>query len=358
VSPLSGDAEGLLKKLVMFKSSEDDDALPIAEFVSEYLMALGLEPSRHGDADKPAVFARHGTGGVVLSGHLDTVPQGKGWTKQQGEVVDGVLYGRGTADMKGGCAAILLAVKDLIEDGTPFAVCLTLDEEISMNGAIAVAEAGLLRDAPAVLVAEPTAFDIVVREKGLIQFAIKTTGKSAHASMPVLGDNAITKMTTLLHRIGDLQKIPEDPFKELTLCVNKISGGTQVNVIPDICEAEADSRFPPNMTGEDVLNLVRQRFGDAEYEMRTMHLLEPVETDPDLPAVKTLHDVVGEEARILSVPYATEMVMFKRDNSTLMVCGPGEPTQAHVTDEHIEIDQVSAAAGIYREYCRRMAAGE
>jgi len=358
VNLLRTEAEGLLKRLVLLKSSEDDDALPLVEFVSDYLVGLGLEPSRHGDDGKPAVFARLGDGGVVLSGHLDTVPQGKGWTKQQGEVTDGVMYGRGTADMKGGCTAILLAAKELAKEGTPFAVCLTLDEEISMNGAIAVAEAGLLRDAPAVLVAEPTAFDIVVREKGLIQFAIKTTGKSAHASMPMLGDNAITKMTALLHRIGDLQKIPGDPFNELTLCVNKISGGTQVNVIPDSCEAEADSRFPPDMTGEGVLDLVRERFGEAEYELKTLHLLEPVETDPDLPAVKTLHDVVGKEAEILSVPYATEMVMFKRDNSTLMVCGPGEPTQAHVTDEHIEVEQIVTAAGIYREYCRRMAGGE
>jgi len=355
VTALRAKAEELLKRLVRLKSAEDDDALPLAKFVSDYLVGLGLEPSRHGDADKPALFARTGNGGVVLSGHLDTVPKGKGWTKQQAEVLDGVMYGRGAADMKGGCAAILLAAEELAKEETPFAVCLTLDEEISMNGALAIAQAGLLRDAPAVLVAEPTAFDIVVREKGLIQFAIKTTGKSAHASMPMLGENAVTKMTALLQRIGDLQKIPENPFEELTLCVSKISGGTQVNVIPDSCEAEVDSRFPPDMTGEGVLDLVRERLGEAKYELKTLHLLEPVETDPNLQAVKVLHDVVGEEAQILSFPYATEMVMFKRDNSALMVCGPGEPTQAHVTDERIKIDQVVIAAGIYRNYCRRMA---
>lgn len=354
---LRAKAEDLLRRLVLLKSSEQDDVLPMIELVSEYLSGLGLEPGLHGDSRKPSVFARHGDGGVVLSGHLDTVPLGEGWTKQQGEVIDGTMYGRGAADMKGGCAAILLAAERLAEEDTPFAVCLTLDEEITMNGALAIARANLLRDAPAVLVAEPTDFDIVVREKGLIQFAIKTAGKSAHASMPVLGDNAIARMTALLHRISDLQKLPENPFEELTLCVNKISGGTQVNVIPDSCEAEADARFPPSMTGEDVLDIVRERLGSLEYELRTLHLLEPVETDPDLPAVRTLHEVVGAEAQILGVPYATEMVMFKRDNSTLMVCGPGEPTQAHVTDERIEVDQVVKAAGVYQDYCRRMTEG-
>ncbi len=348
-------AEELLKQLVLSRSSETDNALPLAEYVSEYLTKLGLEPARYGDKDKPAVFAKSGEGGVVLSGHLDTVPQGAGWSRDQGEVVDGVMYGRGAADMKGGCAAILLAAEKLAEEGTPFAVCLTLDEEISMNGAAAVADAGVIKNSPAVLVAEPTAFDIVVREKGVIQFAIKTTGKSAHASMPVLGDNAITKMTELLHKIIDLQRVPQDPMSELTLCVNTISGGMQTNVIPDSCEARADSRFPPDMTGEDVLNLVRERLGKAEYSIETQHLLEPVETDPTLPAVHALHDIVGEKATILSVPYATEMVMFKRDNNTLMVCGPGDPTQAHILDEHIEISQIVTAVDIYVKYCRRMA---
>ena len=350
-------AEALLKQLLLLKSAEHDDALPMAEFASDFLRDLGLEPSRHGDGDKPAVFARHGDGGVAMSGHLDTVPLGDGWTREQGEVVDGTMYGRGAADMKGGCAAIMLAAERLVDDDTPFSVCLTLDEEISMNGALAVARAGLLRGSPAVLVAEPTNFDIVVREKGLIQFSIRTVGKSAHAGMPILGENAVARMVELLQRIRDLQKIPENPLEELTMCVTTISGGTQVNVIPDSCIAEVDSRFPPSMTGEEVLSQVTERLGPSEYELKTLHLLEPVETDPTLPAVSTLKDVVGADARVLSVPYATEMVMFKKDNSTLMVCGPGMPTQAHVVDECIDIDHVAKAVGIYCEYCSRMAAG-
>ena len=347
-------AEELLRQLVLLKSSQQDDALPIARFVSERLSSFGLEPSRHGDSDRPAIFARQGEGGVVLSGHLDTVPLGDGWAREQGEVIDGELYGRGAADMKGGCAAILLAAEQLANEGIPFAACLTLDEEISMNGALSVAQAGLLEGASAVLVAEPTDFDIVVREKGLIQFSIRTVGKSAHASMPVLGDNAITKMTTLLHKIADLQKAPEDPYEQLTLAVTTISGGTQVNVIPDSCVAEADSRFPPNMTGDEVLDIVKERLGPSGYDLKTLHVLDPVETDPGLPAVRTLHDIVGTRAQILSVPYATEMVMFKKGASTLMVCGPGEPTQAHIIDEHVSVDEVVRAADLYQRYCRRM----
>jgi acetylornithine deacetylase/succinyl-diaminopimelate desuccinylase-like protein len=348
-------AEELLKELILLRSAEEDDASPMVDRVRGMLDELGLEPKLYGSKDKPAIFARSGRGGVVLSGHLDTVPIGGRWSKEQGQVVGGRVYGRGAADMKAGCAAILLAAEELARTDVPFSVCLTLDEEISMDGAQAVAKAHELADAPAVVVAEPSGFDIIVKEKGLIQFAIRTKGKSAHASMPHLGDNAIVKMLALLHELEDLQRVPGDPADELTVCIDTIHGGTRVNVIPDSCEVEIDSRFPPDMTGEDVVNMVKGRLGGAEFEVEVLHLLEPVETDASLPAVGALHDVVGGGSRILGVPYATEMVMFKQDNPRLMVCGPGEPTQAHVVDESVEVDQVVRAVEVYTEYCRRMA---
>lgn len=352
---LRANAEKLLRKLILLRSSERDDVVPITKLVTDMLTGFGLEPKFYGSKEKPAVFARSGKGGVVLSGHLDTVPVGDGWTKEQGVVEGGRIFGRGAADMKAGCAAILLAAEELARDGVPFSVCLSLDEEISMNGAKAVAQANELKDAAAVVVAEPSEFNIIVKEKGLIQFAVRTMGKSAHASMPQLGENAIVKMLAMLRELDDLQKVPANPMEDLTLCIDTIRGGTQVNVIPNGCEIEIDSRFPPSMTGDDVVGMVKERLGKAEYEVEILHLLEPVETDPALEAVTRLREIVGGGAEILSVPYATEMVMFKHDNPRLMVCGPGEPTQAHVADESVEIDQVVRAVDIYTEYCRRMA---
>ncbi len=348
-------AEGLLKELILLRSSKEDDAGPMVDRVTGILDGLGLGQKLYGSEDKSAIFARSGREGVVLSGHLDTVPIGNGWSKEQGEVVGGRMFGRGAADMKAGCAAILLAAEELAGTDVPFSVCLTLDEEISMDGAKAVAHAHELGDAPAVVVAEPSDFDIVVREKGLIQFAVRTTGTSAHASMPQLGDNAITKMLSMLRGLEEIQKTPENPVEELTICIDTIHGGTQMNVIPDSCEVEIDSRFPPDMTGDDVIGMVKEKLGGAEYEVEVLHMLEPVETDSSLPAVGTLREIVGGGSSIIGVPYATEMVMFKHDNSNLMVCGPGEPTQAHVVDESVEIDQVVRAVGVYAEYCRRMA---
>jgi len=348
-------AEEMLSQLVLIKSTADDPAGPMVDHVTSILKSMGLTPRLFGDKAHPAIVAQHMSGGVLLSGHLDTVPLGSGWRREQGQVVSGVMYGRGTCDMKGGCTAMLMAAEELVPAKVPFSLCLTLDEESTMDGAKAVAHDRAVTEAPAVLVAEPTRFDVVVREKGLLQFEISTKGKAAHASMPHLGDNAVTKMVKLLSRIEDLQKVPAEPMEEMTLSVDVIAGGTGTNVIPADCRTEIDVRYPPNMGTQSVLKLVRDRLGPNGYELKVLHELDPVETDRGSAPVRALKEVAGRSAEIISVPYATEMVMFKAGNPVLMVCGPGDTRLAHVTDEHIRISDVVKAKEIYVKYCKRMA---
>ncbi len=348
-------AEEVLSDLVLRKSAAGDDVRPMVDDMIGRLEGFGMTVRTFGHPERPALLASRGTGGVMLSGHLDTVPIGLGWTKGQGEVVDGTMYGRGSCDMKGGCAAILLAAEKMAEMDVPFSVCFTTDEETSMDGADAVAQNAGIGDATAVVIAEPSDFEIIVKEKGLVQFSMRTAGRSAHASMPGLGENAIAKMVAVLNRLEDLQRIPDDTLGELTMCVDRIQGGTQVNVIPGECEVEVDSRYPPSMTTESVLKLVRERLEGMDYELRIMHSLEPVETDPEAAPVQVLREVLGGDARISSVPYATEMVMFKKGNPTLMVCGPGDPKLCHVLDEHIVVADVARAAEVYADFCTKMA---
>jgi acetylornithine deacetylase/succinyl-diaminopimelate desuccinylase-like protein len=347
-------AEKVLEDLVLMRSQETDSMAPIADYVSGFMRKLGMDVRRYGSAEKPSFVGEFGKGGVMLSGHLDTVPIGTGWTKGQGEVVDGVMFGRGTNDMKGGCAAMLLAAERLVAAGVPVVLCLTTDEETSMDGAGAASKDAAFLSAPAVVVTEATEFDIVVREKGLVQFSITTKGKPAHASMPHLGENAITNMVSLLSKLKDVYRPPKDPLEQMTLCVDTIKGGTAMNVIPDECVAEVDVRYPPHMNTQAVLDIVKEKVGDDRYEVKVLHELDPVETDPAIDAVKVMREVVGPDRRILSVPYATEMVMFKGVNKKLMVCGPGDSAGCHIPDEQIRIADVERAAEIYAKYCTRM----
>jgi len=350
-------AEKVLTELVLMRSEDGDSMQPIADYVTKFMKDLGMDVRRYGKDSNPSFVGEFGKGGVMLSGHLDTVPLGTGWTKAQGEIVDGIMYGRGTNDMKGGCAAMLLAAEKLVAAGVPVALCLTTDEETSMDGAGAASKDPAFLNAPAVVVTEATEFDVVVREKGLVQFSITTKGKSAHASMPHLGENAIAKMVSVLSRLEDVYRPPEDPLEQMTLCVDTIRGGTVTNVIPDECIVEVDVRYPPHMSTQAVLDIVKGKLGNDGYEVRILHELAPVGTDPGIDAVKVLREVIGPEAEVVAVPYATEMVMFKGVNKKLMVCGPGDSAACHIPDEYVRVSDVAKAAEIYAEYCSRMMGG-
>lgn len=351
---MKSEAEDVLTDLVLMRSTSEDPVQPIADYVSHKLRRLGIEPRHFGSKDRPAIVGQFLQKGVVLSGHLDTVPHGTGWKREQAEIVDGVMYGRGACDMKGGCTAMLLAAEDLAAANVPFTLCFTTDEETTMNGAAAAAKDSAFSSAPSVLITEPSNFEIVVKEKGLLHFSISTKGKAAHASLPHLGENAIAKMVRLLSKLEDLQKIPEDPLSEMTMCVDTIKGGTRINVIPGDCEVEIDVRYPPNMTTQSVLDLVRTRVGSQGYDVKILHELDPVETNPNNPAVTTLRGLIGPDAKIAAVPYATEMVQFKSANQAVMVCGPGEPAMCHIIDERIDIGQIVKATELYVEFCSRM----
>jgi acetylornithine deacetylase/succinyl-diaminopimelate desuccinylase-like protein len=340
---------------VLLKSTSEDDMRPIVDFVSHRLAALGLQTRYYGDKKYPAIVTQFRKGGVVLSGHLDTVPHGTGWKFDEGQAVGDRVYGRGTCDMKAGCTAMLLAAEDLVAANVPFSLCFTTDEETTMIGAGAATKSPALTTAPCIVVTEPTEFDIVVNEKGVLHFSIATKGVAAHASMPELGDNAIVKMVKLLEKREDLQRIPKNSTIEMTLCVDTIKGGTRINVIPDCCEAEIDVRYPPDLSTKKVLKKVTDRIGTKGYELKILHELDPVGTDPKSHAVRTMKECIGSKAKVTSAPYATEMVMFRDACKYLMVCGPGGNDICHCNDEYVELPQIVRAAELYMEFCSRMA---
>ena len=348
-------AKEVLTDLVLMKSTSEDDLKPIVDYVSQRLKRLGLTPKYYGDKRSPSIVAQFRKGGVALSGHLDTVPHGAGWKFDEGQCVGDRVYGRGTCDMKGGCTAMLLAAENLVAANIPFSLCFTTDEETTMIGAGAASKSPGITGAPAVVVTEPTEFDIVVHEKGLLHFALSTKGVSAHASMPELGDNAIVRMLRMLHRLDDIVTTAKTPNDKMTMCIDTIKGGTRINVIPDSCEVEIDVRYPPGMNTQKVLKLVKDRIGKKGYELKILHELDPVGTDPNSLAVRTMKSVIGPKAKITAVPYATEMVMFKPANDVLMICGPGSNDICHCNDEYVEVTQIVKAAELYTEFCSRMA---
>src|SRR5438105_11319691 len=188
-----------LTEFVGIPSTPDVDMRAILRAATASIEELGLKPTSH--ADVKAVTASSGSGGILFNGHLDTVPIASGWTRELGSWAGGFLYGRGTADMKAGCVAGLAAARALLDAGIPVSLVFTTDEETTTKGAVTLAPTDLANDPAAVVVAEPTRLRVVASEKGVLWYRASTSGRSAHGSLPHLGDNAVYRTMRFPARI-------------------------------------------------------------------------------------------------------------------------------------------------------------
>lgn len=364
----------LTEEMVRFPTvNPPGDEGPLADFLAEELRALGLpaevQPLAEGRAN---VIARlPGSGerpGLILSGHLDVVSPGEQpWRTPPftPTLVGDRLYGRGTADMKGGCAALIWAAVAIQRCEQPLKgdliLALTAGEEVDSIGARRLVESGRLQGAGGVLIAEPTGLEVYVAEKGVVWLEIITHGRTAHGSMPELGVNAISQMAEVIRRLETLA-LPARPHPVLSppsLNIGLIQGGVKINVVPDRCRLEVDIRTLPGTTSQDVLRLVqgllddlaRQRPGFAA-EVRLLQERPPVETAPEAPLVQTTLRIAQQRlGRTLTpggVPYGTDgSVYAPLLGIPMVICGPGRAELAHQPDEYVEVPALLAAAEIY-----------
>ncbi len=349
-------AEYVRKTLTEFcriPSTPDTDMSEILRAATQAMEGLGLEPTVH--ADLKAVVASSGRGGVLFNGHLDTVLVASGWTREQGSWDGDVLYGRGTADMKAGCVAGLAAARELLAKQVPFSLLFTTDEETTMLGSKRLASSDLVKEAAAVVVAEPTGLRVIASEKGVLWYRATTRGRSAHGSMPHLGDNAIYRMARVLPHLEKLGR-PRDPLREITVSLGSLRGGTAPNIVADACTADLDCRNPPSATKEDVEALLRNAFAASgeTVDLELFHEVPAAAVAADAPHVRLLRDLACTS--VVGVTYGTEMAWYAQANPRCLVFGPGETERIHVPDERVSLSEVVRAAGILEAYAVRLVA--
>lgn len=344
---------GTLLELLARPSAYGQDKYEIISYVMDWFSELGMSVTLHGQENLPAICATNGSGGLILSGHLDTVPLGSNWEMGQGQVVGGRIYGRGSADMKGAVASMLHSCVHLMRQDLRFSVLLTTDEEEKMTGAYALAELDLVKEARGILVGEPTDLLPAYKEKGISRFRLTTYGTAAHASQPWLGENAIQKMSSLLERLSKWARAPGGPTEDMTLCISMIKGGLKSNIVPDKCEVDIDARFPRPLTYQKVRTIIMDELKGADYDIHMLYELEAYEADPESDIARAAREVTGSELAI--VPYATEAPVFAAANPNVMVCGPGAMTMAHADDEYVERWQLERAIEIYTAMAERLA---
>ncbi|HNU36206.1 MAG TPA: M20/M25/M40 family metallo-hydrolase [Methanomassiliicoccales archaeon] len=341
-----------LIELLNMRSDTNEGKKALFELVRSRLEELGLRVVVGGVHESPAMLASNGSGGVAFAAHLDTVPAGDDWTREDGEVEAGRVYGLGAADMKGGVAAMMAAARVLKEEEVPFSLLITTDEEELMTGAEFLAKRPEVRRASGILVGEPTDLRVAWKEKGISRLTLTAHGVAAHASMPWNGDNAIMRMASLLDRLDPMLKVPEGPTDDLTLVVSTIRGGTRNNIVPDRCEAQLNARFPYPLTAKEVRERIMRTLEGETYDIIMQYELPAFETSPDTALIRELLDAGADG--IFAVPYATEAAVYSTVNPLVAVCGPGSPNMAHSKDEYVERWQLERAFRLYCEMGRRL----
>jgi len=267
--------------------------------------------------------------------------------------------------MKGGLAAILGAIVDLRDRGQEPAGDVTLaavvGEEENSAGTRALVARGIQADCA--VLAEPTAMQLVVGNRGLLNFRVLVKGASAHASSPELGHNAITAAARLvleLESVGEeLAGRPHPVFGPPRLTVGTIHGGTRPYVVPDRCEIEVDRRLNPGETAEQVVGEVEAAI--ARTRQRLPWLEAEIHSGPDYLAfeISQDHELVGLMSAAMSqagLPCRISAWRAASDAGFLVhtagipcvLFGPGDIEQAaHRPDEWIDLDDLDAAQLVY-----------
>jgi acetylornithine deacetylase len=330
----------------------------------------------------PIVVGRLGRAGgrrIVLVGHTDVVPPGDpaSWSVDPwaGRVSDGDLYGRGACDMKGGVAAILAAVRGVVDAGLTgvlageVVVAFVPSEEDGGQGMLAAIRAGVTGDAA--VITEPSNLDVVVAHAGALTFRLTVPGRAAHASQRREGVSALDKLWVMARALEideALRNAAEtDPLMTAIglpypTILGIVGGGEWASTVMDRvvadgrygvrlgqtpAEAEAELRacISEACAGDDFLRdhpvtveIVGGRFGSAR-----------VPSDHPLPVglARVAEAVTGRRTALMGEPYGADMrLLVNLGGTPTVIFGPGDVRVAHSADERVPLAEVEACARV------------
>ena len=371
------------RQLIAMDTVSDNSNLEAAEYLAAYLRDSGLTVQVPVDeiegVKKASVLAWIGPkepGGLIISGHIDTVPfNGQpGWKTNPLELqTDGKrIYGRGTADMKVFLAQAIVATRQVHQKHKefkhPLLFIFTNDEEITGQGA-----GRLVRDVlptffketlpmpEFALIGEPTDYEVFPAHKGMATFEVHIHGKGGHSSVPKKGLNAIEKMGDVIRIIHEIdaelqqhateentQLFPECPTSAFNF--GTITGGLANNMIAETCILRVSLRVSPGDSEVEILEKVKTRIEnevakevrkfspECDVTIENMHATPPMKSPLESPLSTLLKQVIKKPVE-QGAPYGTDAGQFQHLHINAYIWGPGELSQAHQPNESIATER-------------------
>jgi acetylornithine deacetylase len=374
-----GDARALTRALVEIDSRNPTlvpgapGEQPCAAFLHGVLDAWGFRTEvREAAPGRPNVIARignaHGGRTLMFNGHLDVVGI-EGMVHAPFGAVEraGRLYGRGSADMKGGIAAMCAGAYRAAHDGLAgeIIVAAVADEEYESLGTRALIAQGVRADA--CVVTEPTRLAIMPAHRGFVWLEVEVTGRAAHGSRWDIGVDAIRHAGLLLAELDrvDAEELPRRVHPLLgrgSLHASLIEGGTGMSTYPDRCVLKLERRTIPGERAAAIVEeveracaAVRDRRPTFVAQVRLLVTQGPSDVSVDSPLVQGLGAALrasGETVCVEGMSAWTDAALFNEAGIPAVCFGPGDISLAHAAEEYIPLDEIDRATDVLSALAR------
>jgi len=362
----------ILEKLISFNTVSINSNIKLIDYVVDLLNKNSIEFFLDINKDKTksnllAYIGPEVNGGILLSGHTDVVPtEGQTWNKPAFKLTEdnGLLYGRGTADMK---SFIACSINNLIQTKDkkltkPLYLALSYDEEIGCVGVRSLIKLmSNFKNKPEMcIIGEPTSMQIATGHKGKTGILAECFGKEAHSAHAPLYVNSINLASEFIAEIKKIQnKIiyngNSDNFYKIpytTIHVGKIFGGIALNIVPKYTTINFEIRNIFTDNPKDIIKEIKSAIKiilkeakkiskEANIKLKITNEYPYLETNINNEIVTFMKQITGKNNTI-KVDFGTEGGLFS-DRLTIptIVCGPGSMEQGHKPDEFISRDQIN-----------------
>ena len=376
-----GDAVALARALIKIDSrnptlvpngpGERACALALASVLDEWGFSVELQEDL---PDRPNVIARIGppdSPALMLNGHLDVVGvEGMVHDPFAAEVRDGRIYGRGSADMKSGIAAMCAAALQAADADARRQIVITAvaDEEYESLGMRALIDSGIRADVA--IITEPTRLAICPAHRGFVWIDVTFRGRAAHGSRYDIGVDAITHAGLVLAELEKLERTRDKGQRHTllgrgSLHASTIRGGVGMSTYPEECVLSIERRTLPGETAEDAMKEIenacaavraREPRLDARITQTTSQL--PSDVSSDAPIVKRLISALAAEGattRIEGMSAWTDAALLNAAGIPTICFGPGDIALAHAAEEFVPIAEIETAtrvlARVVKDWC-------
>lgn len=354
---------GLVKDLVMIESTTGKEGR-ISAFIRRLLGEYGFNPiTVEAGGDGPPFYIRingRKQGSVAFVGHMDTVDvKGQDWVHDPfgAQIEGGLMYGRGSSDMKSGLACMIATAVWVSENSIipekSLIFAFTIEEEKGYLGARKLTEKGVFTDCELVIIPEPTEGKVHIGQKGQLWVDVTFSGRAAHAALPETGANAAMAAADFAVRANDAFSRfgHKAGLGKSTGSIDEIHGGWQINVVPNTAKVGIDFRVVDHADHSLALAIVDEtraaasRKWEVTSSASVRQYVEPVVSKPDDRMVKgfvnTAPDKEDVSYELGVVAYSTDgSVIIPSCKASLIVFGPGSIKKAHQQEEHLVVDQV------------------